>query len=93
MEDVQGIASRDGLGGRNMLRIGCHISSAKGFLAMGKAAESIGATCFQFFTRNPRGGNARKLDVGDVEAMVRFCGEKGIGCVLAHAPYLSLIHI
>lgn len=87
MEDVQGIASRDGLGGRNMLRIGCHISSAKGFLAMGKAAESIGATCFQFFTRNPRGGNARKLDVGDVEAMVRFCGEKGIGCVLAHAPY------
>ena len=70
-----------------MLRIGCHISSAKGYLAMGKAAQSIGATCFQFFTRNPRGGNAKKLDVEDVKAMVRFCGEKGIGCVLAHAPY------
>lgn len=70
-----------------MLRIGSHISSAKGFLAMGKAAQSIGANCFQFFTRNPRGGNARKLDVEDVEAMVRFCQETGISHVLAHAPY------
>lgn len=39
-----------------MFYIGCHLSSAKGFLAMGKDAEKIGATTFQFFTRNPRGG-------------------------------------
>ena len=70
-----------------MLRIGSHISSAKGFLAMGKAAQSIGATCFQFFTRNPRGGNAREMDVEDARAMVRFCEESGIGQLLAHAPY------
>ena len=38
-----------------MLHIGCHLSSSKGFLAMGKTALSIGADTFQFFTRNPRG--------------------------------------
>ena len=38
-----------------MFYIGCHLSSAKGFLAMGKDAEKIGATTFQFFTRNPTG--------------------------------------
>ena len=33
-----------------MFRIGCHLSSSKGFLAMAKQAEEIGANTFQFFT-------------------------------------------
>lgn len=70
-----------------MLRIGCHLSSSKGFLAMGKEAVKIGANTFQFFTRNPRGGNAKKLDLADVEAYLGFAGEHGIAQVLAHAPY------
>lgn len=70
-----------------MLRIGCHISSSKGFLAMGKTARSIGANTFQFFTRNPRGGAAKALDKKDVEALVIFCKEWGIENLLAHAPY------
>ena len=32
-----------------MLKIGCHLSSAKGYLAMGKEAIKIGANTFQFF--------------------------------------------
>ncbi len=70
-----------------MLRIGCHISSGKGFLAMGKTAQSIGANTFQFFTRNPRGGAAKSLDPADVAAMNAYCEEQGIGRLLAHAPY------
>lgn len=31
-----------------MLTIGCHLSSSKGYLAMGKEAVSIGANTFQF---------------------------------------------
>ena len=31
-----------------MLQIGCHLSSSKGFLHMGKEALSIHATTFQF---------------------------------------------
>ncbi len=70
-----------------MLRIGCHLSSAKGFLAMGKEAVGIGANTFQFFTRNPRGGRAKALDTEDIAAYLAFAGEHGIAQILAHAPY------
>lgn len=70
-----------------MLIIGCHLSSSKGFLAMGKTAVDIGANTFQFFTRNPRGGNARPLDPEDVAAYRAFAQEHGLFPILAHAPY------
>ncbi len=70
-----------------MLNIGCHLSSSKGFLAMGKTAAEIGATTFQFFTRNPRGGAAKALDMEDIAAYRAFAEEHGIFPVLAHAPY------
>ena len=69
------------------LRIGCHLSSAKGFLNMAQTAVSIDANTFQFFTRNPRGGSAKALDLQDVETMNRYCKEHGISSLLAHAPY------
>ncbi|MGN1180460.1 MAG: deoxyribonuclease IV [Suilimivivens sp.] len=70
-----------------MLRIGCHLSSAKGFLAMGKEAVKIGANTFQFFTRNPRGGSAKALDLADIANYLVFAKENGISDILAHAPY------
>ena len=70
-----------------MFRIGCHLSSAGGYLAMGQTAVSIGANVFQFFTRNPRGGAARPLDRADVRAFGAFAAEHGLGPILAHAPY------
>lgn len=70
-----------------MLRIGCHLSSSKGFLAMGKDAVKIGANTFQFFTRNPRGGKAKPLDLSDIEAYLEFAKENGIERIVAHAPY------
>jgi len=70
-----------------MFYIGCHLSCAKGFLPMAKDAENIGATTFQFFTRNPRGGNARALDDGDIAAFLKKKEELKIGTLVAHAPY------
>jgi deoxyribonuclease-4 len=70
-----------------MLNIGCHLSSSKGFLAMGQAAIEIGASTFQFFTRNPRGGKAKDLDRSDVAAFLGLAREHGLGPLLAHAPY------
>ena len=70
-----------------MFKIGCHLSSAKGYLAMGKQAAEIGANTFQFFTRNPRGGAARPLDEADMAAYRDFAKEHGIAPILAHAPY------
>lgn len=70
-----------------MFTIGCHLSSSKGFLAMGRDAVKIGANTFQFFTRNPRGGKAKPLDLVDVENYLAFSAEHGIVNPLAHAPY------
>ena len=69
------------------LRIGCHLSSSGGYMAMAQTAESIGANVFQFFTCNPRGGAAKPLDHADVERFLAFAAERGIGPILAHAPY------
>lgn len=70
-----------------MLKIGCHLSSSKGFLAMGKEAVKIGANTFQFFTRNPRGGAAKPLDQEDIAAYQAFAKENALHPILAHAPY------
>lgn len=70
-----------------MLTIGCHLSSSKGYLAMGKDAVSIDANTFQFFTRNPRGSKAKEIQPSDVEAYLNYAGEHGINRILAHAPY------
>lgn len=70
-----------------MLTIGCHLSSSKGYLAMGKDAVKIGANTFQFFTRNPRGGNAKAIDPADVTTFLDFAKDHEIHNILAHAPY------
>ena len=70
-----------------MQYIGCHLSSSKGFAAMGKTALSIGANTFQFFTRNPRGGAAKDIDPQDAQALVLMQGSGEIGKIVAHAPY------
>ena len=69
------------------LQIGCHLSSASGYLAMGKAAVNLDANVFAFFTRNPRGGRAKPLDMDDVRAFCKYREEHGIGTLVAHAPY------
>lgn len=70
-----------------MLTIGCHLSSSKGYLAMGKDAVKIDANTFQFFTRNPRGAKAKAILPSDVEAYLAYAAEHGISRILAHAPY------
>ena len=70
-----------------MLKIGCHLSASKGYLAMGKQAAEIGANTFQFFTRNPRGGAAKALNPEDIAAFRAFAEEHGFFPILAHAPY------
>ena len=70
-----------------MLHIGCHLSSSKGFLAMGKTALSIGADTFQFFTRNPRGGKAKAVKPEDAAALNALMQEHNFAPILAHAPY------
>ena len=70
-----------------MLHIGCHLSSSKGFLAMGRQALELGADTFQFFTRNPRGSKAKELDPADAAALVALMKDHCFAPIIAHAPY------
>lgn len=70
-----------------MLTIGCHLSTSKGYAAMGKQALTIGANTFQFFTRNPRGGKAKAIDEKDIKEFLEIAKANEIDVILAHAPY------
>ncbi|MCR5177021.1 MAG: deoxyribonuclease IV [Anaerovibrio sp.] len=70
-----------------MLNIGNHISSSKGYLAMGKEIIGLGGNVFAFFTRNPRGGKAKVIDEKDVSDFLQYKAQNGIGRLVAHAPY------
>lgn len=72
---------------REDFKIGCHLSTSKGYLHMAKEIVSLGGNTFQFFTRNPRGGAAKAIDAADVEAFHKYAATKGIEVILAHAPY------
>lgn len=70
-----------------MFKIGCHLSTSKGYLHMGEEIVSLGGNTFQFFTRNPRGGSAKAIDEEDILKFTEFADKNGIGVILAHAPY------
>lgn len=70
-----------------MFTIGAHLSIARGFLTMGQHALDIGANTLAFFTRNPRGGNARPIAARDVMAFRALMAANGFGPVVGHASY------
>ena len=69
------------------MKIGCHLSVSKGYLHMGEEALSIDANTFQFFTRNPRGSQAKALNIPDMEALNVLMAENSFAPILVHAPY------
>ena len=70
-----------------MLYIGNHTSSSKGYAAMGRQIVKNGGNTFAFFTRNPRGGNAKAIDPVDVAKFFEIAKEHEFGKIVAHAPY------
>lgn len=77
----------DKTGGKTLLNIGSHISSSKGYKAMGNQALKLGANTFAFFTRNPRGGKAKEINPADVSAYLKIAEEHNFARIVAHAPY------
>ncbi len=70
-----------------MIYIGNHLSTSKGFLAMGKEETRLGGNTFAFFTRNPRGGQAKDIDPDDAAALNEYLKKNNFGKLVAHAPY------
>lgn len=71
----------------NELKIGCHLSASDGYLKMAEQIISLDGNTFQFFTRNPRGGQVKSLDIDDIEKFNKFAEEHNISYIVAHAPY------
>lgn len=70
-----------------MLYVGCHLSASGGNYAMVETARSIDANTFAFFTRNPRGSQAKKEDPVDSAKAVQALKELGFGKLVAHGAY------
>ena len=70
-----------------MVYLGCHLSSGKGFRAMVRTVESIGADTFAYFTRNPRGSKGKDPDKNDIAAALAEMKEQGFGKLVAHGAY------
>ena len=70
-----------------MLIIGSHLSISKGFSGILKEALTIGANTFQFFTRNPQGGQAKEINPKDVETFLENAQNCNLQRFVAHAPY------
>jgi len=69
------------------MKIGPHISISKGYVKALIDAESIDATTFQFFSRNPRGGNVKKLNLVDINEFNINIEKSKVKDILCHAPY------
>lgn len=70
-----------------MLFVGCHLSASNGNVAMIHTARELGANTFAFFTRNPRGSQAKRLDIADCEAATKLLRENDFGQLVAHGAY------
>lgn len=69
------------------MNIGCHLSVGNGYYKAGLQILKLGGNTFQFFTRNPRGGKAKALDLADLEELDLLMKEQKFGKLFAHGSY------
>jgi len=69
------------------MRIGCHISIARGLFEAPKRAADLGCECMQIFTRSPQGGHAPELTNEVCEQFKIQNSKFKITAVYIHTPY------
>lgn len=70
-----------------MLYLGCHLSASKGYAAMVETASSLDANTFAFFTRNPRGSQAKQENPADAARAMQLLTQRNFGSLVAHGAY------
>lgn len=70
------------------MKIGCHVSVAKGLYNAAAVAVELGAASFQVFTKNPRALRPKKIDEEDAKRGVSYCREHNLTLV-THTPYIT----
>ncbi|RQD76521.1 MAG: deoxyribonuclease IV [Candidatus Syntrophonatronum acetioxidans] len=69
------------------MQLGCHLSIAKGLPKSLEMAGEVKANTFQFFTRNPRGGSARKITTRERDKWKELRKKEELYPVVGHLPY------
>lgn len=67
--------------------IGCHVSISKGYTNALLDAKAAGGNTMQFFSRNPRGLKAKKINESDILEFKKAASFYHFDLILAHAPY------
>jgi deoxyribonuclease-4 len=68
------------------MKLGCHVSISKGYLAAAQQALTLGGRAFQYFPKNPRSLSIKSFNHKDADNCNRFCQEHGL-ISIAHTPY------
>ncbi|WP_339248906.1 deoxyribonuclease IV [Paenibacillus sp. FSL P2-0136] len=66
--------------------IGAHVSIRGGYGQAARSARESGATCFQYFPKNPRSLKLKPVDYRDASSCAEYCREQGMASI-AHTPY------
>ena len=70
-----------------MIWIGNHVSTSKGYAAMGAHELELGGNTFAFFPRNPRGGRSKTPAPEDVQALQDLMATHNFGPLVVHGAY------
>lgn len=70
------------------MKLGCHVSISKGYVAAIESARNLGCESFQFFTKNPRGFKGKTADPVQAEKGRALLADYNMLAV-AHAPYIT----
>ncbi|MEK5492902.1 deoxyribonuclease IV [Paenibacillus sp. FSL R7-0297] len=66
--------------------IGAHVSIRGGYGQAARFARESGASCFQYFPKNPRSLKLKPVDYRDAHLCADYCREQGMVSI-AHTPY------
>lgn len=69
------------------MKIGCHVSIAKGIWNAPERAAVLGCETFQFFTRSPQGGKAPELNEETLKKFHVELKKYGFSDFYVHTPY------
>ena len=70
------------------MRLGFHVSVAKGLVWTARHAQEIGCECLQIFVRNARGWRGRSYSEREVAEFRKLLAEYDIGPLVVHSCYL-----
>lgn len=70
------------------MRVGCHLSTSKGFVKTVERAIELNANAFQYFPKNPRSNRLRHLDAKEAEKGATAADHADL-LTVAHSPYVT----